>query len=133
MSDLKDVRWRQRFANFAAAYSLLAKYRDRANASELERAGVIQFFEVSFELAWKLMKDYLESQQIYVQTPRDAIKQSFQIGLIDDGHIWIDALTDRNRTVHTYDQAVANQMATDISQVYFPELEKLYERLQREL
>ncbi|HBG00526.1 MAG TPA: nucleotidyltransferase, partial [Firmicutes bacterium] len=96
MSDHKDIRWRQRFTNFEQAYTLLARYRNRGDGSELERAGVIQFFEVSFELAWKLLKDYLESQQLYVKTPREAIKQAFQIGLIEDGHVWIDALTDRN-------------------------------------
>lgn len=133
MSDLKDVRWRQRFANFEESYRLLAKYRDCGSDSELERAGVIQFFEVSFELAWKVMKDYLESQQLYVNSPRETIKQAFQIGLIDDGHVWIDALTDRNRTVHTYDQALAKKMVFDISNVYFPELDKLYKRLLKEL
>lgn len=132
MSDQKKIRWRQRFTNFEQAYTLLARYRNRGDGSELERAGVIQFFEVSFELAWKLLKDYLESQQLYVKTPREAIKQAFQIGLIEDGHVWIDALTDRNRTVHTYDQELAKRLVADIAEVYFPELEKLYQRLLKE-
>lgn len=52
------------------------------------------------------MKDYLESQQLSTKSPRETIKQAFQIGLIDEGHIWIGALSDRNLTVHTYDEAL---------------------------
>jgi len=133
VDEYKDRRWRQRFANFERSYQLLRQYKDKGADSELERAGVIQFFEMSFELAWKLMKDYLESQQLYVNSPREAIKQSFQIGLIDNGHVWIDALSDRNRTVHTYDENLAKQMIKDIEEKYFPELDRLYKRLLEEL
>ncbi len=97
VNELKDMRWRQRFTNFERSYQLLAQYKGQEEGSELEQAGLIQFFKMSFELAWKLMKDYLEAQQIYVNSPREAIKQSYQIELIDDGHVWIDALTDRNQ------------------------------------
>lgn len=80
-----------------------------------------------------MIKDYLESQQLYVNTRREAIKQSFQIGLIEDGHVWIDALSDRNRTVHTYDQQLAKKMVNDIAENYFPALENLYEKLRKDL
>ncbi|MFL0194473.1 HI0074 family nucleotidyltransferase substrate-binding subunit [Clostridium sp. WILCCON 0269] len=60
----------------------------------------MQFFEIAFELSWKLMKDYLEAQELYTKSPRETIKQAYQIGLIDDGHVWIDALADRNLTIH---------------------------------
>ncbi len=129
MNEPKDIRWRQRFANFERSYQLLFKYRDRGKDSELERAGIIQFFEISFELAWKLMKDYLESQQLYPKTPRETIKQAYQIDLIDEGHLWIDALEDRNRTVHTYDQEAAKKMVEDITRLYLPLLERLYKKL----
>lgn len=133
VNELKDMRWRQRFTNFERSYQLLAQYKGQEEGSELEQAGLIQFFEMSFELALKLMKDYLEAQQIYVNSPREAIKQSYQIDLIDDGHVWIDALTDRNRTVHTYNKELAKQMVKDIEEIYFPELEKLYNKLLKEL
>jgi nucleotidyltransferase substrate binding protein (TIGR01987 family) len=79
------------------------------------------------------MKDYLEALGFNVKSPRETIKQAYQTGLIDDGHIWIDALTDRNLTVHTYDEKLAKKMAEDIVQIYFPELKRLYEKLAKEL
>ncbi|WP_368490091.1 nucleotidyltransferase substrate binding protein [Clostridium sp. BJN0013] len=133
MDQFKDIRWRQRFVNFEKSYKLLSKYINQPLKTELERAGIIQFFEIAFELSWKLMKDYLEAQELYTKSPRETIKRAYQIGLIDDGHIWIDALSDRNLTVHTYDDKLAEKMVRDIVQSYFPELKKLYEKLIKEL
>ena len=133
MDKFKDNRWKQRFTNFESSYKLLNKYACLPIATEIERAGIIQLFEVAFELSWKLMKDYLEAHGFIVKSPREAIKQAFQTGLIDDGHAWIDALADRNLTVHTYDEKLAKRMAKDIVKTYFPELKKLYEKLAKEL
>lgn len=133
MSEFKDIRWRQRFTNFEKSYKSLSKYIDIPIETELERAGIIQLFEISFELSWKLMKDYLEYQQLIVKSPREAIKQAYQIELIDDGHIWIDALADRNLTVHTYDEELAKKLVEDISTIYYPQLKKLYEKLVKEI
>lgn len=133
MDRLKDIRWKQRFINFKKSYKLLNQYINQPIETELERAGIIQFFEISFELSWKLMKDYLEAQEISVKSPRETIKQAYQIDLIDDGHVWIDALSDRNLTVHTYDEDMAKKMVNDIIKVYFPELKKLYDKLVKEI
>ncbi len=133
MDHLKEIRWKQRFTNFEKSYQLLSRYVGHPITTELERAGIIQLFEVVFELSWKLMKDYLEASGFRVSSPRETIKQAYQVELIDDGHIWMDALADRNLTVHTYDEALAKRMTADIVQIYFPELEKLYVRLSKEL
>ncbi len=133
MDHLKEIRWKQRFTNFEKAYQLLHQHIDKPIETELERAGIIQFFEISFELSWKLMKDYLEAQGISVKSPRETIKQAFQIELIENGHTWIDALSDRNATVHTYDEKTARKMLNDITHTYYPELKKLYEKLAKEL
>ena len=133
MDNLKDIRWKQRFENFDKSYKLLNKYSKQPITTELERAGIIQFFEMTFELAWKVLKDYLEAQEYLVKSPRETVKQAFQIGLIDNGHVWMDALSNRNLTTHTYDEELANKMTNEIITMYLPELDKMYEKLSKEL
>ena len=133
MDNLKDIRWKQRFENFDKSYKLLNKYANQPITTELERAGIIQFFEMTFELAWKVLKDYLEAQEYMVKSPRETVKQAFQIGLIDNGHIWMDALSNRNLTTHTYDEELANKMTKEIITMYLPELDKMHEKLSKEL
>lgn len=133
MNNLKEIRWKQRFENFDKSYKLLKKYSDKPITTELERAGIIQFFEMTFELAWKVLKDYLESEGYTVKSPRETVKQAFQIGVIDNGHVWIDALSNRNLTTHTYDEELANKMTNEILSAYIPELEKMYYKLSKEL
>lgn len=89
--------------------------------------------KVCFELSWNLLKDYLESEGYEVKTPRQAIKQAYQSDLIEDGHIWIDALDSRNLTVHTYNESTAEQIATLIKTKYFPLMEKLYTSMKKSL
>ncbi len=133
MHSLKDIRWKQRFDNFEKSYKLLSAHVDRKLETDIEKAGLIQFFENTFELSWKLMKDYLESVGFEPKSPRDTIKTAFQSGLIDDGHVWLSALTDRNLTTHTYDEQFANKMVDEIIGIYYIEMKKLYEKLLKEL
>lgn len=93
--------------------------------SVLERAGIIQFFEMTFELAWKLLKDYLEAEGYDVKSPREAIKQAFQIEVIIDGHNWMAALSDRNLTTHTYNETTAQSVEAKIRGSYYPLLQTL--------
>jgi len=52
------------------------------------------------------MKDYLEDQGFNIKSPRMAIQTGFQIELLQDGHVWIDALEKRNLMAHTYDESL---------------------------
>ena len=128
----KDVRWRQRFENFERSYKLLEKYSNGKIETELERAGIIQFFEITFELGWKVLKDYLESQGFIVKSPREAIKQAYQIESINDGHVWLEALSKRNLTTHTYNEELVKELVKRITQVYLDEFTILYEKLMEE-
>ena len=83
MEPLKDIRWRQRFENYEKSYKLLEKYSRQNIQTELERAGIIQFFEITFELAWKVLKDYMESEGYIVKSPREAITEETLYDLND--------------------------------------------------
>ncbi len=123
---MKDIRWKQRFQNFEKAYLLLEQSTSIKSLTDIERAGLIQFFEMSFELAWKLIKDFLQEEGFAINSPKDAFKQAFQSELIKDGHVWIDAIGDRNLTVHTYDEQTAIEVEKKIKQKYYPALRQLY-------
>lgn len=122
----KDTRWRQRFENFEKAYLLLASTIEIESPSVVERGGLIQFFEVTFELSWKLLKDYLESQDVNPKFPRDTIKEAFRYELIKDGDAWMNMLNDRNLTVHTYNETKAIEIETKIRSIFFPAIQQLY-------
>jgi len=53
----KDIRWRQRFENFEKAYKLIERTIQIKNPSEAEKGGIIHFYEMAFELSWKMLKD----------------------------------------------------------------------------
>ena len=104
---LKQIRWQQRYIHLEKSYLKLLTFIEKETYSELEQAGVIQFFEITLELSWKTLKDYLEAENIVVTFPRDVIKQAFAHNVITDGKLWLEALETRNILSHTYKEDVA--------------------------
>lgn len=125
-----DIRWKQRFQNFERAFVFLQKAVAQGNFNDLEAAGLVQAFEFAFELSWKTLKDYLELQGFALASPRDVLKQAFQSGLIEDGHLWIEMLNNRNRLSHAYDEKHAKEAIHLITKAYFPGLSQVYKTLQ---
>lgn len=125
----KVVRWKQRLQNLMQAFSQLQRGMAIAHPTDIERQGIIQSFEFTFELAWKAVKDYLESQQVLSQFPRDVIKQAFHYHLIPDGDVWMEMLEDRNLMAHTYDEAKATKALEQIRNQYFAALQQIVELL----
>jgi nucleotidyltransferase substrate binding protein (TIGR01987 family) len=122
-----DIRWQQRFSQFEKSYKLFQTALAIEQPSEVERAGLIQFFEITFELGWKLLKDFQEAEGYTITSPRNAIKQAFQNSLITQGKYWLQALNDRNLTTHTYNETTARQVENDIRSLYAPFLQELHE------
>jgi len=126
-----DIRYKQRFENFEKSFLLLKKAIDIKNPSIVEKAGIIQFFEITFELSWKLMKDYLEYLGYQIKSPREAIKTAYSIELINNGDEWLKMLMDRNLTTHTYDEDNSEEVYEKIKNDYFYLLEGLYKRFKK--
>lgn len=115
-----DIRWKQRFANYEKALSQLQKFIDKENLNELEEQGLIQAFEFTHELAWKVMKDYFEYQgNTAIMGSRDACREAFQMGLIQDGEMWMEMIASRNMSSHTYNLETAVEIRDKIIQHYF--------------
>jgi len=129
-----DVRWKQRFQNFEKSLNYLQEGIKIKNRDIIQKAGLIQFFEISIELSWNLLKDFLEEQGFHdLKSPRDSIKKAFEVALIQNGHIWLQALNNRNMTSHTYDEEMADKVVEEIIHVYYPLLQQLYDRLKSEI
>lgn len=126
-----DIRWKQRFDNYSKAFLELKEGVDMARArplSKLEKQGLIQGFEYTHELAWNVLKDYLEFQGIVgLIGSRDSTREAFKRGLIGDGETWMEMLKSRNLTSHAYDQATAERIFVAILSRFFVEFQKLHD------
>jgi len=121
---VQDVRWQQRYQNYRKALASLTKGVELARSrplSELEEQGLIQAFEFTHELAWNLLKDYLEYQGIVgIIGSRDATRKAFQNDLIADGETWMKMIKARNLTSHTYEPLLAASVARDTREQFYP-------------
>lgn len=121
-----DIRWRQRLANYRRACGNLKSAIDLAGQrplTELEKQGLVQSFEFTHELAWNVMKDWLEDQgQPGLTGSKDATREAFARGLITAGQAWMDMIKSRNLSVHTYNAETADQLVRDILDRYAGEL-----------
>ena len=119
-----DIRWIQRFDNYGRALQTLRNAAELATQrplSELEQQGLIQGFEFTHELAWNLLKDFLEAQGIAgLIGSRDAIRTAFKNGLLEDGETWMEMIKARNLSSHTYQQDLAQRIANDILTRFYP-------------
>ncbi|MDO9305455.1 MAG: HI0074 family nucleotidyltransferase substrate-binding subunit [Sulfuricurvum sp.] len=114
------VRCRQRMVNYTKSLAHLRTTVEKESLNEIEKAGLIQFFEVAFELSWKVMKDYLITEGYDVKSPREAIKMAFDYGLISDGAKWLEALEKRNLALEIYDETILDELEKLITNTYYP-------------
>jgi len=132
--DMADIRWVQRLDNLKSAMSQLegaAVLKDQRPLSELEKQGVIQAFEFCHELAWNVLKDYFEYQgNIGITGSRDAAREAFNRGLIEDGDLWMEMIKSRNKTSHTYNKSVAQEIVDKTFSQYVTAFKRLVEKME---
>jgi len=115
-----DTRWKQRFSNYKKALGQLTEFIEKGKLNKFEEQGLIQSFEYTYELAWNLLKDYLEAQgNQNITGSRTAITEAFKIGLINNGEGWMQMFKDRNKTSHTYNQETTNEIVQHIYEESF--------------
>ena len=131
----EDIRWKQRFQNYKKTQATLKNAVELAlsrELSDLENQGMIQCFEFTFELAWNVMKDYLEEQGVRdIVGSKGAIRHAFSNGLIEDGQIWMDMIKDRSLATHLYDESTAKNVVAAIIEKYYHHLDLLAKKMER--
>ncbi|QBN18231.1 nucleotidyltransferase substrate binding protein [Flavobacterium nackdongense] len=128
----QDIRWKQRFEHYSNALKLLniAVSIGYEKMDDLQKEGFVQRFEFTHELSWKLMKDYLNYQGNFeINGSRDAIREAFKVGLIQDGEVWMEMIKSRNLSSHTYDEATLRQILESVSQKYIKEFNLFFTKM----
>ena len=96
------------------------------------KAGVIQNFEVAYELCWKFIKRWLENNvspnAVTGVSRRELFRYAAENLLIRDVDQWMDFHAARNKTSHIYDHAVAEATFAIVAD-FVPEAEFLLQKL----
>lgn len=124
-------RWIYRFDNYKRAFSLLREAiesLEKRDLTQLEKEGIIQRFEYTWELAWKVMKDYLESEGVVLDkvTPASVIRAAFSAKIISNGDSWMKALDARNKMSHVYNIKKFEEVIEDIRKEYLALFDDLH-------
>ena len=137
MTSIKDIRWEQRFSNFNKALKKLSEAIDYINKyleqkeigieheaqeevlDEILKEGIIQRFGYTHELAWNVIKDFLsEIRDVKTYGSKDATREAFKAELIKDGDVWMEMIKSRNKTSHTYNEEIAQEIYMKILKEY---------------
>jgi nucleotidyltransferase substrate binding protein (TIGR01987 family) len=143
----QDIRWQQRFSNYVKAFLKLEeavlKIKEEFNIDEngtiaednflddIIKEGLIQRFEYTHELAWNVMKDFLaHSGSNNIFGSKDATREAFALGLISNGEVWMDMISSRNKTSHTYNEETADDIFIKIINEYYPEFKQFKNKME---
>ena len=142
-----EIRWEQRFSNYNKALTKLdeavnrlkEKYEsdeagevsDDAFMDDILKEGLIQRFEYTHELAWNVMKDFLQEKgEVKTIGSKDSTREAFSTGLISNGEAWMEMIQSRNRTSHTYNESTADEIFSKIMKLYHSEFLKFRDTLE---
>jgi nucleotidyltransferase substrate binding protein (TIGR01987 family) len=128
-----EVRWKQRFENFKNARKQFLVGLELSHARELsalEKQGLIQAFEFTQEMSWKVLQDYLKHQGIKeIVGSRDAFRMAYQNRLVSNGELWLDTILTRNQTSHLYDESILEEVFEKVVNQYPVLFEQLEVRM----
>ena len=129
---MKDIRWKQRFNNFNCALKQLevgVELMTQRSLSMLEEQGLIQSFEYNHELAWNVLKDYLEEQGfVEIIGSKNTTREAFKQNRINNGEVWMDMIKSRNLSSHTYNESTAKKLISVIPS-YFQAFKQLQDKM----
>lgn len=125
-----DEKFYRRFESFTNSLKALEEVRQRDLTDSFVVSGAGAKFNITFDLAWKVMKDIITEDYAVVDfpkgSPREVLRKAFEFELIsDDG--WLDMLRDRNNLTHDYDGTVVKEICRKLLENYLNLLEEFRE------
>ncbi|MGG5255142.1 nucleotidyltransferase substrate binding protein [Neobacillus sp. SM06] len=131
---MKKERVYEKLDDFKRACKRLDEATKLEPVNDIVFDGVIQRFEFTFELSWKLLKLHLEFTGIgELRSPRAIIREAYAAGIIDNGDEWISMMEDRNKTSHIYDEEEAKIIYLKIVKKHNTLLNELAVKLEQEM
>lgn len=110
-----------RYHSYCKSLDNLAEAKEKDSSDKFILSGTVQMFNLSFDLAWKVMKDiiteYHGTLDYPTGSPRETLRMAHSVGLIDDD-IWMEMLKVRNNLAHDYDGELAIKYFGDITSKY---------------
>lgn len=122
-----ERKFMRRFQSYKNSLESLSEARDRDMNDSFVLSGTSAKFSITFDLAWKTMKDilieYYAITDFVAGSPREVLKKAFQVGMIT-GDVWMQMLEVRNRLTHDYDGEIVKEHCRTIIDVYIGKLEE---------
>ncbi len=121
----EDRKLQQSARNLEKSLLRLEEALNENHDNSLIVDGTIQRFEFTIELYWETLKRLLQAEGIVAKTPKETLKEAYQVGWLVNEKAWLQMLRDRNETSHTYNEELAIQIVENI-QGYFPEMKQTF-------
>ncbi len=138
-TEQQDIRWLQRLTNYDKALAVLTdavKLSETRDLSPLEKQGLIQSFEFTYELAWNCIKDFYRylGDADTIQGSRDAFRLAGKRQLLTMEQVrqLMESIKSRQQTSHSYNEETAEAIYQLIKQKYQPVFKALSLKLNTE-
>ncbi|MBL4587861.1 nucleotidyltransferase substrate binding protein [Candidatus Babeliales bacterium] len=112
--------------------SLKKVYLEVVDKDQVIIDATIQRFRFTTELFWKFLQEYFRTKEVYIDYPKDVLKQAYASRIINDEKMWIQIFEDKKLIPYTYNEELAHQIFKRI-QRYVPEIQSTVDKIKKEL
>ena len=122
-----EKSYTNRFNSFKNSLASLKEAKGKDKDDSFVLSGTAMKFNLTFDLAWKLMSDIIREEHKIVDyaigSPKETLRKAKSFGIIDDD-IWLNMLDDRNNLTHDYDYLIVAEKFDEIVDKYIEVFEK---------
>ena len=91
-----------------------------AEENEIYRTGIIWQFNLTLELAWKVLQEILKLHGAETGSPGEILQLGYKLGFLNDSAVWLLMLKKRNVSVHIYNEDDIDEMILLVHDSFIP-------------